>query len=290
MVNLTKIASELIHWYESTYLGGLDSNKFKITIYPQVGDYRFQPVQGKIKTRNRIEITGTLTTIPVEQPPILGYGIHEERLSLNFIVPTGRLSVFMKDMDALISYWNGKMSSEGSWANADRYMYVFSSYNAIDLSQRPGAGSSVELVIPIRIIYLGYNSSYGTPIMSNEFTVRLGCYINSSWSYSSFIVLQSSFITTTNGETTNVSNSEFSTLRPDTQILSCSLKMAYISNTVSDQIVKDIFTKKQDTKYRLTFYKDSSNPLLNEVELLPSQISLSMAQGSVPSIDINLTR
>ena len=260
-----------------------NNGRFDFNINAQLGEYKYQPRQGKIHVKNAPIINGTLIARPTEYVPIYQYDVFEHNSVLTFVVE----EPFANDVYDIVDAVSYKLVGTTETIGDVKVQFNFDRPTMGAMESRPGVGSSVEIKLFMRALI------HDTSVSSNSIRIWLkDTTVSNSWE--ELLVLQGAVANTSTLETANVKNDEFATSIKTMQSIVFNGKFAYRDTPILKRLVRDIFEGSIEKTY-LFRYSDGvaftgTNSDFAKFDVLSSQITLSFAKGAIASIDVNMTK
>lgn len=269
----------------SDALETIDS-KLDYEIQPQIGEYQYQEIQGRIRRKKNPKISGVLIARQSDLIPIKDYGVFTFNALLSVTAPKQYVRKVYNDISALVNAYNAvAVDSEPA------YMMNFATPTVSGLEQRAGAGSSADIKVYITFVV------YGEAVTGNDVQIGIEYDDNGVTKIEPLLYLQNAFQNIKSYESDNVGNYEHTISVPTSQTLTVTIKVAYRKTPVLMQIVKDIFDGNLDKTYTLRYSDGAAVPhdttsnnvtTVNSIPLILSigQCTLNNAPGLISSIDM----
>ena len=286
---------QYISWLAKKLSDGLDAldNSRDYEILPQVGDYKYQPKQGKIRRKQKPIITGTLISRQDELVPINGYELFTVTALMTLVVRMSDVGDVLDYVSQFVMSENGKTVTytdivddpnvAGDQSHSYDVQYVLSTPTVVNLDQRQGAGTSAEIRLFITTV-VSEEAIYGSKI-------NLSVLVEGT-TYERLQVLQGALQVVKTYRSNNVGNDEWVNNVPTSQSITITAKVAYRKTTKLTGIVGDILSGNLDKKYQIAYsdgaaYQESSPWIMN---MTIGQGTVSWAPGEMGAIDLVLYR
>lgn len=269
----------------SDTLETIDS-KLDYEIQPQIGEYQYQEIQGRIRRKKNPKISGVLIARQSELIPIKDYGVFTFTALLSVTAPKQYVRKVYNDISALVNAYNAvAVDSDPA------FMMTFATPTVSNLDQRAGSGSSADIKVYITFVV------YGEAVTGNDVQIGVEYDDNGVTKIEPLLYLQNAFQNIKSYESDNVGNYEHTISVPTSQTLAITIKVAYRKTPVLMQIVKDIFDGNLEKTYTLRYSDGAAVPhdttinnvtTVNSIPLTLSigQCTLNNAPGLISSIDM----
>lgn len=250
---------------------------YNITVNTQVGEYKYQPVQGKIRTQNAIEVTGNLLFRPSDTVPIHGLSMYTLTSHLEFVVP---VQIAQDLCTSLQKYIDETVGTATAFTDTDGNKYAATlGFDTPVMSSRqiyPGVGNGVLLSCFI------YFQLIKDGVISNQCVITIDG--------EPMLYLSAGIANTSQAFPANVGNNEYATSTKTMQTLALSIKIPYINTNIVKTLMREVFDGSLSATHTLT-YSDgvaylSTAPYTATINT--SNMNISLAPNTVPSIDISV--
>lgn len=282
MFNLQEFYAEIADNI-STMLESFDQ-ELDYSIQPQIGTYRYQPKQGRIRRKNNPIITGTLIARQNELVPIKDYDVFTFTSSLVLLPPKPIVEKVFNDVSAFVAEYNATTLRYTMDGTVKDLLITMESPVVVNVDQRAGAGSSGEIRLFITFLV------FGAGVMGNDVNIAIEYEENGETKTEPLVYLQSAVQKIKTYEADNIGNREYALSVPSSQALTLTVKVAYRKTTQLMAIVSDLFSGRLDKTYTV-LYSDGAAILADSpvrLNLSVGQCTLSNAPGVISSIDMVL--
>lgn len=249
-------------------------------IAPQLGGYKFQAKQGKIRHPQKPPFSGVLISRPDNLVPIHGYELFTISSMLKLTVPIGDEPGVLNALGQWVINNNGLTVSfrdieddpntNGEQGHVYDVQYSLSFPNVQNVTQRqggPGTSSEITLLITTEVSH--------EAVRGNDVKVGIVYTENGTEKTEFFQVLQSAWQVIKSYDNDNAGNDEYVTSSPTSQTLTLTLKVAYRKTTKLMEIMNDILDGDLQKAYVVS-YSDGA-AVQHET---PKKITMTLGQGT----------
>lgn len=266
------------------YLEAKDTSK-EYNIIPQIGDYKYQPKQGRIRKKQKPDVTGTMISRASDLVPIKGYNLFNLNALLTLIVPTSMIpSVYDAVCKFVVDYTGepvdfGYDDTSTTPATHVPFMVEFTCTAPIigERQQREGAGDSATVQLFLTIV------AYGNAVLGNDIVLKIDG--------ETIDVLQAAAQISKSYDANNVGNAEKVQSYPTAQTLIINAKVAYRKSDVLKSLVKELFNGEVEATHNV-YYADGAAFIENDQNDPPFEGAFTIevvnnfAPGVISSLDI----
>lgn len=255
---------------------GLQSltNDFTFAISAQVGDFRYQPKQGKIRVKNKPIINGVMVIEPSDISPIKGFDSYEVVSSLVLTVYKEYASEIYDLLLGYVTENKGTAFELGDFA----CVVNFDMPTINNLGQKPGVGNSVDIQV------FAYYQLISDGVISNSCIIEIDG--------EKMLYLSAGIGNASQLYPANIGNTEFSLSTKTLQALSLAVKIPYRNTPKTVELVRDIMAGALDKSYTLTYYDGlaftEDEPFT--VQITTQNMNISLQPQKIPAIDITATQ
>lgn len=274
MINLQEFYTEFSDRIAGLLEGINPDLDFEVS--PQIGEFKYQPKQGKIHRPNNPIISGVLIARSDDLVPIEGYDVFTFTSLLNLTVYKELVQEVFNDISEFVSNYNGKTLA---YNEEQDLLLTFDTPTVSNLDQKAAAGTSAEIRLYITAVL------YGSGVMGND----ISTFITHNGKAEKLDVLQGAWQLAKTNDSDNVGNDEYVRNVPTSQNLTLTLKVAYRKTPVLKQIVKDIHSGALKKEYTITYYDSAIDESFTHVMTL-TQGTLSFTPGVVSALDLVFNR
>lgn len=271
--------------------------KHTYDVQPQVGDYQYQPIQGKIRRKQPVIFSGTLISRQNELVPYEGYELFSVTSLLTFIVPKKYIPTVFGAVSKFVSDNNGSTVTY-TVAQADltekSYDVQFDLYTptVANLEQRQGAGTSAEIRLFVATT-VAAEAVFGNAInLSINYTkdVTVGGNQTTQSFTERLLVLQGAMQTVKTYDADNVSNEEYVRSVPTSQTMTITAKVAYRKTDMLQDIVRNVMKGDLDKVYNVSYSDGAAVPGKMTFDVTIGQATVSFAPGEITALDLVMYR
>lgn len=263
--------------------------KHDYEIMPQVGSYKYQPIQGRIRRPNLPKLSGILLSQANDLVPIQGYELFTISSLLTLIVRVSDIEKVFNAVSLYVMQKNGITDSytaiEGNESHSYDVQFAFSAPTVANLMQRQGAGNSAE----IRLFVTTVVSDYA--VRGNDVNISIVYTKNSETVKERLQVLQGALQVIKSYKSNNVGNDEFVNNVPQSQAIQINVKVAYRKTPKLMELVQDQLTGALRKTYQIEYSDGAAFPHTSPKTLeVTAQITNSFAPGEISALDIVFCR
>lgn len=255
------------------------TNDFNFSISAQIGDFKYQPKQGKIRQNNAPIVNGVMVIEPSDISPIKGFDSYEITSSIVLVVYKHYADEIYNIVLRYVTENKGN-AFELTDDNGNTFACVvnFDMPTMNNLGQKPGVGNSVDIQV------FAYYQLISDGVISNSCIIEIDG--------EKMLYLSAGIGNASEMYPANVGNDEFSLSTKTLQALSIAVKIPYRNTPKTVELVRDIMTGTLNKKYMLTYYDGlaftKDKPFT--AKITTQNMNISLQPQKIPAIDITATK